>query len=80
MKTSLKPNMLQSVNRYIELLDANELHYDTKANGAIPEDICNVRQLKELLELIGEDEIHQHIQDAEDKETAETKLDLHYHC
>jgi len=80
MATALKPNMLKVVNDYIELLDMDELAYGKIGSGIIPEDMCNVRQLKELLELVGEDAIEQAVHDEEDRETAETLKDLHYRC
>jgi len=77
--TTLKPHMLERAKDYSEILDANVMLYDTQPSGAIPEDLCNVAQLIELLEMVGEDAIRQAIQDDMDRETRETAIDLRRH-
>ncbi len=72
----LKPNMLEDARNYSEVLDAAAMAFDTHPDGAIPPEICNLAQLIELLNLVGEDAIRDYIHDHEDADTRETLADF----
>ena len=71
----LKPHMLEDARNYSEVLDAASMAFDTEPRGVIPVEICNLAQLIELLEMVGEDAIKQAVYSEMARDTRETQAD-----
>ncbi len=76
----MKPNIKQLVkDRFDALTDVYGNPKDQATNSPIPQYVCTLGELQELLDLIPDEAIRQAVQDEDDRETAETLKDLHYH-
>jgi hypothetical protein len=76
----MKANIKQLVEDRIDhLVNIHGMNRDFIDHIIVPQEICTLGELNELIDLIPDGAIEQAIHGAEDKETAETRLDLHYH-
>jgi len=68
--------MLQRAKDYADVLDAAAMAFGTHPDGSIPTEICNLRELIELLEMIPEEAIRDAVYDTMGHDTKQTIADF----